>query len=367
MPGRNFSREKYRYGFNGKEKDKDVAASDYDFGARIYDGRIGRWLSVDPLQAKYPGFSPYNFVANSPLSCFDPDGRLIIFINGLRFNEGAIDQGRKSPHMFGHGPARTGIYRRDRILQKYWRSGEKGNSFGRKVDIAERFKIRTGDHKDYYLSGSAEWTSQAAQRAEDGKAKAIAFHNMVQAGLIKIEEGETIKIVSHSHGGAHSTGFAKQLMSYKDANGNPLYNIEVMYYITPHQPTQMTHPDGVRGVQYSHPNDAISSADPDWLPNGGSDFGRINNITEFIGNDIMEPSCDPGLEPNPFRIDVPGSDCPPLKQGQVRSTGAAGNRGGHNVQDNDFIFDIPRLDPGGVRYRKDNPFTRKEKSKTTER
>ena len=75
MPGRNFSREKYRYGFNGKEKDKDVAASDYDFGARIYDGRIGRWLSVDPLADKYPSHAPYIFSANNPVLVLDVDGR----------------------------------------------------------------------------------------------------------------------------------------------------------------------------------------------------------------------------------------------------------------------------------------------------
>ncbi len=39
---------KYRYGFNGKEKDKDIAPDNYEFGARIYDARLGRWMAVDP-------------------------------------------------------------------------------------------------------------------------------------------------------------------------------------------------------------------------------------------------------------------------------------------------------------------------------
>jgi RHS repeat-associated protein len=86
MMGRKFDSDKYRYGFNGKEKDKDIAADNYDFGARIYDGRIGRWLSVDPLQAKYPGLSPYNFVANSPVLYVDPDGRIIrIYYDGDKY------------------------------------------------------------------------------------------------------------------------------------------------------------------------------------------------------------------------------------------------------------------------------------------
>ncbi|MBA3987371.1 MAG: hypothetical protein H0X63_12560, partial [Flavobacteriales bacterium] len=67
----------YRYGFNGMEKDDEVKGNgnSYDFGARIYDPRIGRWLNLDPSSDKYPGWSPYNFALNSPLSIIDPDGK----------------------------------------------------------------------------------------------------------------------------------------------------------------------------------------------------------------------------------------------------------------------------------------------------
>ena len=62
------------------EKDKETygKSNAYDFGARIYDSRLGRWLSCDPKQAKYPSLSAYNFVANSPLILVDPDGEKII-------------------------------------------------------------------------------------------------------------------------------------------------------------------------------------------------------------------------------------------------------------------------------------------------
>ena len=84
MPGRNYqSASAYRYGFNGKENDKEVKGNgnSLDFGARIYDPRLGKWLSVDPLQAKYPFLSPYNFVANNPINSIDPDGRSIKPVN----------------------------------------------------------------------------------------------------------------------------------------------------------------------------------------------------------------------------------------------------------------------------------------------
>ena len=79
MPKRNDNSDKYRYGFNGMEKDDEVKGNgnSYDFGARIYDPRIGRWLSLDPQSEKYPMLSDYSFVANSPLMIIDPDGETL--------------------------------------------------------------------------------------------------------------------------------------------------------------------------------------------------------------------------------------------------------------------------------------------------
>ncbi len=62
--------DKYKF----TEKERDVE-SGYDyFGARYYDGDLGRWLQVDPLADKYPGWSPYNYCLNNPLIYFDPNG-----------------------------------------------------------------------------------------------------------------------------------------------------------------------------------------------------------------------------------------------------------------------------------------------------
>src|SRR5690606_10056838 len=80
MPGRSFRSDEYRYGFNGMEKDDEVKdpGNSYDFGARMYDPRIGRWLSIDPLAFKFPSLSTYNFAGNSPIYNVDPDGKEIV-------------------------------------------------------------------------------------------------------------------------------------------------------------------------------------------------------------------------------------------------------------------------------------------------
>lgn len=55
----------------------DPVAFAYDFGARMYDARIGHFVSVDPLAKAYPSISPYAFVANNPISFTDLDGKII--------------------------------------------------------------------------------------------------------------------------------------------------------------------------------------------------------------------------------------------------------------------------------------------------
>jgi len=75
MPGRNGG-EDYRHGFNGMERDDEIkgAANSLDFGARIYDPRLGRWLSVDPLHREFADQSPYKAANNCPVTFLDPDG-----------------------------------------------------------------------------------------------------------------------------------------------------------------------------------------------------------------------------------------------------------------------------------------------------
>jgi RHS repeat-associated protein len=81
LVGRSFTAgNAYRYGFNGKENDNDVKGEQnaIDYGNRIYDPRIGRWISADPLSGKYGSVTPYNFCMNSPLVFIDVDGRDIL-------------------------------------------------------------------------------------------------------------------------------------------------------------------------------------------------------------------------------------------------------------------------------------------------
>ncbi len=61
----------YRYDYQGAYAEKDPVTGFSNFELRMYDGRIGRWLSVDP---KGQFASPYEGMGNDPISGADPTG-----------------------------------------------------------------------------------------------------------------------------------------------------------------------------------------------------------------------------------------------------------------------------------------------------
>ena len=97
MPGRMFtsSASKYRYSFNGKEEDDETVSTGggtQDYGLRIYNPALGRFLSVDPLTRKYAYFTPYQFAGNTPIQATDLDGAEPNFDAklSLKFNLGTL-------------------------------------------------------------------------------------------------------------------------------------------------------------------------------------------------------------------------------------------------------------------------------------
>lgn len=64
------------YGFNGMEKDDEIkgAGNSYTTFYRIFDPRLGRWFSVDPIFKLQPDVSTYKAMHNNPIYWVDPEG-----------------------------------------------------------------------------------------------------------------------------------------------------------------------------------------------------------------------------------------------------------------------------------------------------
>ncbi len=77
LPGRNYSSGSYRYLFQGQEHDDEIngaVGTSYAYTFRMHEPRIGRFLSIDPLAAKYPQWAPYAFSGNQVIASRELEG-----------------------------------------------------------------------------------------------------------------------------------------------------------------------------------------------------------------------------------------------------------------------------------------------------
>lgn len=124
MPGRSFvGANGYRYGFDGQEKDDEFFGNgnSYDFGARIYDSRIGRWLSIDPLVGKYPDRTPYDFARNNPIAAIDIGGKdvyLLVWFSKEKGEDGLPETGHAAIAVDNYKKVETKVLENGKTVNK---------------------------------------------------------------------------------------------------------------------------------------------------------------------------------------------------------------------------------------------------------
>jgi len=242
----------YRFGFGNHEKIDEVSGSGntVDMGDRWLDVRLGRTPKPDASFALYPGVSPYAYALNTPINAVDPDGKVVIFVNGYRGGSAAwkdfndpVGIRRSVRRLF----TSEKLYKTDKF--KYWGSTD------------NKFMKRIGDYNAVYADASSHAFSTASYRYNRGKEAGEAMLKKIDAGEIKLQTDEngnvteTIKIVSHSQGSSYASGMSKVLT---DAG----YKVEVEYNIAPKQPGDIPETEADRRVQYGSDQDLIAPQSP---------------------------------------------------------------------------------------------------------
>jgi RHS repeat-associated protein len=145
--------DSYRYGFNGMEKDDEVkgVGNSYDFGARIYDPRLGLWGSLDGMAKPY--LTPYNFCSNNPLIFFDPNGNTDFYsLKGKKIGSDGVENGL------------IGVVHNTKIARQIRKTGDLSKITN--IENGAKFKGGFIIHKDI-LSKSVDILKESITKGQD--------------------------------------------------------------------------------------------------------------------------------------------------------------------------------------------------------
>jgi RHS repeat-associated protein len=273
MPKRNHKPINIDFGFNGMRKENEWTEGNYDFGARIYDSRSGRWFAVDPLAVKYSFASPFNFVLNSPIQAVDPDGKVVIFINGNHYGDGGSHEywrqyeTRTRTRYYKSGGQYDFTYK---YMKNYSYEEEYTiETYAFDKEVMTQFRDNKARYYDGALGGGAPFSTNTNPylRYVNGYMQAKNDAADIISNLKKDANGnitETIKIVSHSMGGVYSKGFVRGLQDYINDNKIEGVLIEIEVDFAPFQPDNSlnTAVKGVPTFQASHRFDFVAGNKP---------------------------------------------------------------------------------------------------------
>lgn len=211
----------------------------------MYNPSLGRWNSIDPYADIYEDQNPYNYALNSPLNVIDPDGSLVVYVNGFRL----------SAYERYLGEAMTASDRRLAQMRPPWEHDRRFFDSDVYDEYWGKFDIGVGSpgERRLYVDGMYQPTSTGGDRFSRGEKEGRILAEKIKSGEITLEDGETIKLVGHSHGAAHAMGMAQGLL---DAGIDP--NLIDVLLFAPHQPNQIQSV-GVNVYQFSREGDKVSS------------------------------------------------------------------------------------------------------------
>jgi RHS repeat-associated protein len=248
--------KEHKFTYNGKEKQDQFGLGWLDYGARHYQADIGRWGGVDAHANLYFATSPYVYVLNQPTNAIDPDGKLVIFVNGNHFS-GAGEGYWKTMETYT-------TYRSYNIFGRHLWSGYERHAIAR--DFAGAVMDQLGDHNARYYDGAnAGWhplredaSSTALGRYYHGMRKGLEDAKEIIAKLAKDKDGnivESIKIITHSMGGAFGKGFVVGLKQYIRTLPEGLQKqilISLVADFDPHQAGDLKADPDIKTMQFIH-------------------------------------------------------------------------------------------------------------------
>jgi RHS repeat-associated protein len=205
-------RRDYMFGFNGQEKDNEIkgTGNSLDFGARVYDSRLGRFLSLDPVQQNFPFQSPYLFASNNPVYLIDMEGKF-----GKEFHKKITEQACANLGIATNGEICKRLVRQNVNQDAIWninnlrKSVHLDNLQGQKLlDAFDRVQANNSNND---LNGENLHTLQDFYAHSNSVEMYVEFNNIDISKL----DPSSIPLMENT-----SPEFKEFLATAKDANGD---------------------------------------------------------------------------------------------------------------------------------------------------
>jgi len=208
------------FGYGGKEKDNEIKGegNSLDFGARIYDSRLGRWLSTDPLQSKYPDVSPYSYCYNNPIHFTDENGKWVRDQNGniIVTLDKKMTTDRGAVYAIGNASTQY-------IIQGNW--GYIMSNNGTKVEVfvpTSNTVIKATFDAQGNVTGTTDVTSSC-----DGEKNCTTNSLLPSTSSIVISSDQITDDILKSEGFIKGSGIEKNVQDFANGGDNAAQNFSI--------------------------------------------------------------------------------------------------------------------------------------------
>jgi RHS repeat-associated protein len=235
-----------RLKYNGKEEQRkefnDGSGLEWmDYGARMYDAGVGRWMVVDAKVDKYHWVSPYIYALNSPNIYLDFDGRdiIIAFTGGPTGGGKSVKSDSKDAGTAGvlvqkaeQFAKENGIKFSEQVITPGWTAGSSLSTalefFKKNYTSGEKVIIYGYSYGGDYAVELAEALEKegitvdllVTVDATDGPAQNITINDEIPGNVISAVNFYQFGNSGKSSGSHRSNGLSKKASSGSDCSGS---------------------------------------------------------------------------------------------------------------------------------------------------